>query len=207
VLQDAGGQNEDKAVAINASGESVGYSANGDDGIDAVLWSPTGAAKVLQDVPGGLGNDQAFAINASGQSIGYAQSANGSPEAVLWSPTGAATVLTGPDLAQAVVSAINNAGESVGYFAADNGSDAALWSPTGTVTNLNRILGSGWSDTEATGINNAGDIIGHGDYQDAQAAFLLMHVRGASSDDYRATFDGGSASTLAVHNLDLSHRS
>jgi hypothetical protein len=50
------------------------------------------------------------------------------------------------------------------------------------------------------GINNAGDIIGTGEYHGSIISVLLMHVSGASTDDYHATFsDAGSVSAFAVH--------
>ena len=50
--------------AINDAGQSVGYS-----GGDAVLWSPSGKATVLQDA-GGQGESYALAINDAGWSVG-----------------------------------------------------------------------------------------------------------------------------------------
>jgi hypothetical protein len=78
--------------AINNAGESVGIAVVGDDGDQAVLWSPTGTATLLGDVPGGTGVSNDVAINASGQSVGWSETASGQ-DAVLWSPKGKATVL------------------------------------------------------------------------------------------------------------------
>jgi dipeptidyl aminopeptidase/acylaminoacyl peptidase len=207
VLQDAGGQGSSDAAAINASGQSVGYSAT-IGGDDAVLWSPSGQATVLQNAPGSI-QSVAVAINDAGQSVGFSKTANGQ-DAVLWSPSGKAIVLqnlSGGDYSN--VSAINDAGESVGVSIVSGvATDAVLWSPSGKVTNLATLLGPAWSDTDAIGINNSGDIIGYGKYQHEIASFLLMHVSGASPDDYHATFSAaGSVSAMAAHNLDLSHRS
>jgi uncharacterized membrane protein len=67
VLQDAGGQGQSVALAINDAGRSVGWSSTklGYD-TDAMLWSPSGKATVLQDV-GGQGYSEAFAINNTGR--------------------------------------------------------------------------------------------------------------------------------------------
>ncbi len=64
--------------------------------------------------------------------------------------------------------ALNNAGHSVGYAdIAGGGSEAVLWQEGGTATNLGAILGSDWTNTEAVGINNVGDIVGYGHFADA----------------------------------------
>jgi hypothetical protein len=60
--------------------------------------------------------------------------------------------------------AINASEHSVGYSkTASGGTEAVLWGPKGAATDLGAVLGSAWSDTEAVGINNLGDIIGYGD--------------------------------------------
>jgi hypothetical protein len=49
---------------------------------------------------------------------------------------------------------------------------------------LNRVLGSAWTNTEALEINHAGDILGQGTYRGHVTSFLLMHGTGAMSDRY-----------------------
>jgi hypothetical protein len=71
------------------------------------------------------------------------------------------------------VAAINDSGYSVGESNTAFAYEAVLWSPSGKATNLGAVLGSAWTDTEAVGINNSGDIIGYGDYHDGQYGFLL----------------------------------
>src|SRR5208283_755395 len=68
VLQDAGLHHSSEPTAINASGESVGYSDTA-TGYDAVLWSATGNATILPDA-GGEGDSAAYAINAAGYTAG-----------------------------------------------------------------------------------------------------------------------------------------
>jgi hypothetical protein len=184
VLQDAGGQGESGAVAINTSGQSLGYS-NTASGQDAVLWSPSGTATALQDA-GGQGFSGAVAINASGKSVGFSLTASGQ-DAVLWSKSGTATVLQdvgGMGFDNAV--AINASGESVGYsLTASGGDEAVLWSSSGTATDLGAVLGSAWSDTQAVALNNLGDIVGYGDYQGGQYGFLLTPVSAAARSAMR----------------------
>jgi hypothetical protein len=56
VLQDIGGQGDSEAEAINASGQSVGYSqiTCSSCNYEAVLWSPSGEATKLQPLGKGL---------------------------------------------------------------------------------------------------------------------------------------------------------
>ncbi len=86
VLQDVGGEGYSAAYAINAAGQSVGVSQTAGGGTEAVLWSPTGTATVLEGAGGH--SSWATAINAAGQSVGVSQTASGDYEAVLWSPKG-----------------------------------------------------------------------------------------------------------------------
>ncbi len=162
----------------------------------------SGTATVLADA-GGAGFSYATAINKAGQSVGesYINLNTGRADAVLWSPTGTATVLQGAGGHSSWANAINNAGQSVGVSQTASGDyEAVLWSPKGTARDLDNILGSAWSNTQAVGINGYGDIIGLGDYQGQIQAFLLMHVSGASSDHYDAVIShDGSAALAAVH--------
>ena len=164
-----------------------------------MLWSPTGKATVLQS----FGRFSAVAaINDAGWSVGLSGAASNKSDAVLWSPTGKAIVL--PDVGgqgSSAALAINDAGQSVGTSeTAGGGDDAVLWSPSGKATNLAALLGPAWSDTRATGINNSGDIVGSGEYHGDMTSFLLMHVCGASSDDYHAVIShDGTAALAAVH--------
>ena len=72
------------------------------------------------------------------------------------------------------VGVINDAGWSVGYSATGSSSyEAVLWSPAGKATDLGAVLGSAWTETYATGLNDSGDIIGYGDYHGGVYGFLL----------------------------------
>jgi probable HAF family extracellular repeat protein len=152
------------------------HSISGQLEYEAVLWSPSGKATVLHDA-GGRGYSEAFAINDAGQSVGISLGAT-SLDAVLWAPSGKATVLQ--DVAGWAVdqpTAINDAGQSVGWSHTASGQDAVLWSPSGKATDLGAVLGSAWSSTVASGINDRGDIIGYGDYQGGLVyGFLLTPV-------------------------------
>ncbi len=83
-----------------------------------------------------------------------------------------------PGRGVSAVSAINASGYSVGYSdtAGVGHQEAVLWSPSGRATDLGAVLGRAWSDTEAVGLDNSGDIIGYGDYHGGHYGFLLTPV-------------------------------
>ena len=98
----------------------------------------------------------------------------------LWGPKGGiAAVLKDPG-GQSVefALALNDKGQSVGYAdIAGGGTEAVLWQASGKATNLGALLGPDWSNTEAVGINNLGDIAGYGHYNNGTVSgtygFLL----------------------------------
>ena len=156
LLQDAGGVQDNKVLAINSLGESVGWSAIS-SGYEAVLWSATGTPTVLADL-GGEDDSAARAINASGESAGWSDTATGD-DAVLWSSSGTATPLgKGGEVPTSAV-AINAKGESVGYVKTKNGlDDAVLWHPNGVGTTLGDPGGQGVA--QALAINGSGQSAG-----------------------------------------------
>jgi hypothetical protein len=160
---------------INNSGWIAGGSSSFDaTGLhfDAVLWSPSGKATVLQDV-GGREFSFAEALNGTGQTVGFSRTASGQ-DAVLWSRSGKATVLQDAGgQGDSFAGAINDFGWSVGDSDTATGSDAVLWSPSGKATDLGAVLGPAWSDTQAVGINDLGDIVGTGAFKGGTFGFLL----------------------------------
>ena len=158
---------------LNASGTSCGQ-----DGLNAVIWSPTGVEPVLTSLDN-TAQSVALSINAAGQTCGYSGN-----DAVLWSSTGATTVLAHPGGSSVKAEAvnINSDGDTVGYY--DNASNtgfAAYWNSAGKLTNLANILGSGWSDTNATGVDNVGDISGYGMLNGLDELFILVRTVAAPS--------------------------
>jgi hypothetical protein len=67
-----------------------------------------------------------------------------------------------------IAGAINDFGWSVGDSDTATGSEAVLWSPSGKAADLGAVLGPAWSDTQAVGINDLGDIV-----EGATFGFLL----------------------------------
>jgi hypothetical protein len=199
VLQDVkGGVGNWEALAINASGYSVGWAVTA-TGKDAVRWSPTATATVLQGLKGSTVSE-AVAENNLGLSIGYSNTAKGD-DAILWGPKGGIKAVLKDPGGQGVefALAINNSAQSVGYAdIAGGGTEAVLWGPLGHVTNLEKFLGPDWSNTEAVGINNAGDIIGYGNYHNGSVSgtfgFLLTPTAGT-------VFSAGPVSAAAAPEL------
>lgn len=80
---------------------------------------------------------------------------------------------------------INNDGDVVGWSWIDGAgnSRAVLWEDGGSIVNLNDRIDpmSGWLLMNATGINNAGQIVGVGEIDDQSRAFLLTPVPEPSS--------------------------
>ena len=125
-----GGVGNSKVFAINSLGESVGWSATS-NGFDAVLWSATGTAAVLQDY-GGQSVSVARAINGSGEIAGFSKTTTGNIP-VLWSSSsGLATPLGKGGGVPSLAVAINGKGESVGYVKTANGFDAGVVAPEGS---------------------------------------------------------------------------
>lgn len=141
------------AYGINSSGQVVGRATfDGDESEDAFLWDNKNG---LQDLHlGGSAN----AINDAGQIVGC------SGGAFLYS-AGTVTHLGAlPGFPLSTALAINNVGQITGY--ATNGRDElhdhAFVYADGTLADLNDLIppGTGLTISQATGINDAGQIVG-----------------------------------------------
>jgi len=209
-LGELSGTTSSVAQGINDSGQVVGISwglSVNENRPLATEWS-YGRIIGLLGLPNSV-ETFAYAINASGEVAGFSLAYVGQEtdqSAVVWSPTGHIRVLDDPGYNQAQAQAINDSGEVVGYYYNGGTNEAALWSPTGKLRELDKILGPAWTDTDATGINNAGDIVGIGKYHRGNfESFLLMPVGGASSDRYNVIVPHNESTSLAtkVDNSDL----
>ncbi|HEY3608052.1 MAG TPA: hypothetical protein VGL06_11160 [Pseudonocardiaceae bacterium] len=149
-------------LAINDNGLSVGNAdlANGDD--VAVAWQ-NGRLTTLGALPGG-GFAEALAVNLAGEVVGASSNdagTFGTRHAVLFA-NGAVTDLnvrgTGIGASAASANAINNSSVIVG---ADGAGDAFIYQNS-QATDLNTLIppNSGYRLGTATGINDAGDIVG-----------------------------------------------
>lgn len=125
----------------------------------AVRWTTPTQALTLGTLPG-YPSALAKGINNAGTIVGYVakQSFNGS-RAFTWSSAGGMKALQGLGGTGGIAFAINNSGIAVGEVSLPNEAiHAVKWSANGVVTDINPP-GAGFS--EATAINDAGDITGH----------------------------------------------
>lgn len=172
VLWDSGGLHTIDTLSaagdLDNAGRVVG-TANG----EAVLWSNGSLTN--------LGPGSASAINEAGDIVGVLDGPGGSSHAVLWKD--GITI----DLGYGAANDINLIGQITGWSWIDDGvrrgaQHAVLWQ-NGSMLDLNSVLpqGSGWILQEAQGINDEGQIVGYGTYNDQLRGFLLNPVPEPSS--------------------------
>ena len=187
------------ALGLNSIGTVVGAGV-GQNGtsITPLLW-PNGMAAQTLPILNGFLQSAAVAVNDSGVAAGNAFDMNFSvftdssatAHGVLFNADGTVTdlgVLSG-DISS-IATAINNSGTVVGFSSSarpgftlhlapelvgPKASDRAFVYSNGKMYDLNTSLtgASGWKLAYASGINNAGEIVGTGTFQSQQHAFLL----------------------------------
>jgi len=173
------GFGDNDGQAINNSGEVAGYARAPDGVAHAFLWNGTSWVDL-----GNLGGDAfGYAINASGEVAGVSSTSgsfnSGNERAFLYNGT---TMINLGTLSgdQTVGQGINDSGEVVGYYcdAATCTSGGAFLYNGVSMISLNAFVDSPGSDfthfLQATGINDAGQIVGDGLTTSGQEdAFLL----------------------------------
>ena len=196
------------ARAINISGQAVGFSSPmPDPNFHAFRASPNSLITLATDDLGTLGgiNSYANAINAAGQVVGVSQVASLPQTCRVCghafrtaanrpiNPTTDDLGTLGGSFSQAY--GINSSGQVVGYanLAGDLKQHAFLYSWS-VMRDLNDLIpaSSGWELSEATGINDVGQIVGTGINSDGQShAYLLtpIEAKGRTSTLLRSTLN------------------
>lgn len=150
------------ARRINDAGQAVGYYVGADSKQHAFIWSSSSGMQDLGVVANG---SLANGINNSGQVVGESAGGFG---AFFWSQAaGAINLKTFGSGRRIYAYDINSSGQIVGYGspAPGSGDRAVLWNSYGSAPiDLNTLytdaISNGWILSEATGINDNGQITG-----------------------------------------------
>lgn len=165
------------AFGINAAGDLAGYSfAKGNTEVHAFRYSG-GAMQDLGKVSGLLPPPTTAGINADGDVVGWSRTADNKAWRAFRYRDGAGMQALGTlGGANSGAEAINDAGEVVGWAqAVDQSQRAFLFTDAGGMIDLNDTIdpSRGWVLTLASGITNAGQVIGQGLLNGQQRAFRL----------------------------------
>jgi probable HAF family extracellular repeat protein len=166
------------ALGINDAGVIVGLD-NLIAGGSSRPWYWNGSLVELPGLGGTQG--QANAINNSGVIVGSSTDSSGTEHAVEWSGASITDLGLFPGVTFSQANAINDLGEDVVGSADASGAPtfggAALWQD-GQMLLLNTLIdpNNGWRLDVATGINDAGDIVGFGSLNGVGRAYLLTPI-------------------------------
>ena len=155
-----GGKQGD-ATAINDAGQVVGhlYSEYHGGYQRAVLYHQ---GRTVELGTFGGTNSSGIAINVMGQVVGYADLPSGDPRAFLYARGRMKNLGTLPGGTQSFAYDIDDRGRIVGSSDAKDSPLRAFIYSDGVMQDLNKLIPSdtGWSLTEAKGINESGQIVG-----------------------------------------------
>ena len=153
------------------SGQQVGYgfihySTNKKGGSSvsqchALLWTGS-AASVVDLHPTGFTSSAAYRVSG-GHQVGYGTCTDGIQHALVWAGSAASVVDLHPaGFTSSIARGINGV-QQVGYgFYSDGTQHALLWAGNAaSVVDLNTFLPTGFTNAVATGIDAAGNIVGH----------------------------------------------
>ncbi len=165
------------ANAINHAGQIVGWSSTSAGFTHATLWQGGGVFD-LGTLPGG-GGSQAFAVNNNNQAAGNASDpTSGNTHAALFQNGGVTDLGVPFGFASSTANAINDQGVAVGSATVGSyrGITHAFIAQNGSNIDLNRLVpgnSGSWVLISASGINDAGIIVGSGTTNGVHHAFLL----------------------------------
>ncbi|SDX52974.1 PEP-CTERM protein-sorting domain-containing protein [Nitrosomonas oligotropha] len=184
------GGNQSSALGVNDSGQVVGWSSisTKNDIYHAFITGADGNGMI--DL-GTLGGESSVAtdINSSGQTVGSSDDAFGNTRAFVTGPNGfgmtdlgtfggISSWATGINDAGQVVGSAYTPGTEIHAFVFNNGVmvDLSLLEP---------IVSAGWTNLQATEINNFGQIVGEGTLNGVRQGFLIS---GADQEDFYLTY-------------------
>lgn len=163
---------------INKHGNVVGQSMlPGDADSHGFLY-----ARGLMTDLGTLGGRQSTAqdLNSHDTVVGCSLLADNLTQRAFRYESGVLSALPSLTARSSCANAINNHGVAVGTSQSAGGPKAVVFHKDGRVKNLNALVepisGQHWTLEEATGINEAGQIVGNGRYRSVRRAFLLTPI-------------------------------
>ncbi len=161
------GPQTDIALGVNGKGQVI---ANGlGDPQDAYVWTQKGGLVNLGTFGGNV--TEALAENNDGDVVGSStvfEDGSDDSEPFLWTPS-AGMIDIGPPSDQGVANAVNSAGEVVGVDG-DETTLAFSWTSSGGMVDLGTL---GGTLSEATAVNNNGDVVGWSDLSDGTAVAVM----------------------------------
>jgi probable HAF family extracellular repeat protein len=171
------GGNLSRGADINNLHQVVGWAEDADFREKAFIWDEAGGMRALASL-GGSGN-RAVSINDLGEIVGHSRTPQQTPHAVLWSAQGDILdlgVLPGDNSSRA--HGINGSGDVVGASYPANGVHPFVWDRENGMRALQdlAINGDGWTLFEPSAINDAGEIVGYGQFNDQVRAYMLVPV-------------------------------
>lgn len=188
-----GGEDYSVASDINDLGQVVGTSWTADDR-HPFVWNPSvpnassGNLLDLGDLVGGRSEGGAIGINDSGQIVGHSSATFGFRGFLTDVDAFESTRTDLVDLGDlpggsdySLARDINNHGQIVGVgVGTDNELRAVTWTASNHLIDLNDLLdpvsGEGWRLNYASGINDAGQIVGYGRLNGVVRGFLLTPI-------------------------------
>jgi probable HAF family extracellular repeat protein len=203
-LQDLGtlGGGSSGALGINSLGQVAGFADTATGSSHAALWHD-GTVQDLGSLAGAGGNSFATGVNDAGQVAGYSETRGGNEHAFLFAGGHLQDLGTlGGGNSQA--KAIGAGGQVVGKAQVAGGAYHAFVHDGGRMVDLNALAPTGWTFTEAVGINRYGQIAGNGVQGGQARAFqLTLHPDWQGGDgDWEGPGAGhwvyGGLGTLAI---------